>query len=101
MGTRIFDINNAGRSILAGYTSRVTVTGNSFESRYGITLNKMSEVTISNNTFLGDNVAYAVGLINTSSAVVSGNAIKNYNQGVQIYVSSGTSDHLDISNNQL
>ncbi|MEI7782112.1 MAG: right-handed parallel beta-helix repeat-containing protein [Planctomycetota bacterium] len=101
VGNRIFGINNVGRSISAGYTSRVTVTGNSFESRYGITLNKMSEVTISNNTFLGDNVAYAVGLINTSSAVVSGNAIKNYNQGVQIYVSSGTSDHLDISNNQL
>jgi parallel beta-helix repeat protein len=99
VGNRIFDINNAGRPITGTSVQHVTVTGNTITGRYGVTFTLTSDVTISNNAFLGDGIAFAVDLINSNSAVVSGNSINNYSNGVRFYVSSGTSDFFNVSNN--
>jgi hypothetical protein len=101
VGNRIFGLTNTGRPISGGNVSRLTITGNIIAGRYGVELTAVSDATISNNLFSGDVNGPAVSLVNCSSVVVSRNAITSYAYGVRIYVSSGTSDYFNISNNHL
>ena len=99
VGNRIYGIHTSGRCVSAGYTSHFVIVGNSFEARNGITFTGMTDVTVTGNTFYGDGSGQGIALVNCNSAVVSGNAIQTFNQGVQIYASSGTSDYFNVSNN--
>jgi hypothetical protein len=99
IGNRIFGMNNLGRPISTGYVSRLTVIGNSITGRYGVALNTVSDVTVSNNVFLGDGVGAGVSLVNSNSVLVSVNDIRNYANGVTISATSATVDNINISNN--
>jgi hypothetical protein len=103
VGNRIFALNANGYVISGGYTSRITVTGNAFESKLGVGFSYMSDFTISNNTFLGNvSGGICVQLVNCNSGVVSGNAIQNGLYGINVAVTAGyTSDYLNISNNHI
>jgi hypothetical protein len=100
VGNRIFGVNVVGRCINAANTNttRLTIAGNSLESRYGMTVTG-SDLTITGNVITGDGSGTGIGLLNCSSSVVSGNTMKSFVQGVRLVATAGTSDFFNVSNN--
>jgi len=99
IGNRVFGIHTAGRCISTGGQSRLTITGNVMEGRYGVTLTNNSDVTVSSNILLGDSSGGGVQIINSNGVVVSVNDIRHYASGVTISATSTTVDNINISNN--
>ncbi|MEI7439276.1 MAG: right-handed parallel beta-helix repeat-containing protein [Thermoleophilia bacterium] len=99
IGNHIYGIHDSGRSISLSH-SRYTVTGNTVESKYGITLSNVSDANVSNNLIRGNGTGQGVQLVKCNRIVMSGNTVQSQNVGVQISASSATAGVFNISNNR-
>ena len=99
IGNHIYGIHDSGRSISLSH-SRYTVTGNTVESKYGMTLSNVSDANVSNNVIRGKGTGQGVQLVKCNRIVMSGNTVQSQKVGVQISASSSTAGIFDISNNR-
>jgi nitrous oxidase accessory protein NosD len=99
IGNHIYGIHDSGRSISLSH-SRYTVTGNTVESKYGMTLSNVSDANVSNNVIRGKGPGQGVQLVKCNRIVMSGNTVQSQNVGVQISASASTAGIFNISNNR-
>lgn len=98
-GNHIYGIHEKGRSISLS-EARYSVTGNTLESNFGMTLSNVSDADVSNNVIRGSGIGQAVQMVNCDRIAMSGNTVQSQNVGVQISASSDSAGIINIINNR-